>query len=608
MSEWPSTIIPNGETSKEKEDEMKKAKTVELSPFDKRKQISAEDLEENGESSLESGESIAMVKVVEQAILEHEKYNIKPKKVILIDGNRCYAKDIAYRFGDDEEESSGFIPLGLARIAGYLDKHKVPCSMVRLQDLDNSTKEKDILKLVIEADIVAVSSLSPSIGGVFSALKQFKELNPKLKTVLGAQHALDYEHIVSHKDETNIDACVIGQGEIALTALAYGVPDNQIGNMAYLDETSEATIIKRNANYPRLTEQAVIASELMRPVAAREISIEWSHTVVPELAKIYPESIVTESNSGCKHPCKFCTNLRMYGTNCESTLETSESEIKKGLKRAQQLKQDILIYFADGMINTSDEHLEAIVSLMTRENASNEYKAVWYAFTSVEKEEDAEAGCDKKAMRLGKMARQFEAMSQSGCVMLAFGMEDVVGDRSKQGKGADLERAIEVTDSAREKILVRLLLIMGLEDHYNFSRDEIKERTLSHMKAHPQAAYRINSWTPIVGTSDFDKYHNFLTRDVRKDPEAFSEHDTMHGVIDPVKMYDSLGIPEEQRWVKDPKDWVVLRNEIMQEYLRSPEHEAFLETLKGKSINGKENILYDIAVEFRRITLTGIEK
>lgn len=528
-------------------------------------------------------ESIVSFEELEKRAFDRE---FPRKKVLLIDGNLPTGKDIAYRFGDDESLSSGITPFGLARIAGYMDKYGVPCSIVRLQDFDNPSKKESLQQLLEQSDIIGMSALTPSINEAYAFLASVKEAYPSKTTIGGAEHfALDYEWILQHQNKTGVDVCCTMQGELPMLSLALNVSVGKVGSVAFAQNSGEEKIIKKNVNFPRLNERSQIESELARPVAARRLPKEWEPVVVPEIAKYFERCGSSQTGSGCNHKCTFCTNEKFLG-RFESTLETAKQEIRELF--ADEVD---FLYLRNAMLNFSDKHLMEFVDFMRSENEQHEKKISWYAFMS------AQAGVTR-----------FKEMAEAGCIMIAVGVEDVIGKREEIGKDADLDLATRFVDEAKEHVLVRTLLIMGLKDHYRLSREEIKRKTLAFMKSHPQAVYRINSWTPIVGAEDFDNFQDYLTEDIRKNPKGFKEHDTMHGVIDHKKMYDELGVPEEQRWVKDPKDWIVLRNEIMVEYLNSPEHANFLETLKGKSINGRQDILYNIAMEFKNITLGGIEK
>jgi hypothetical protein len=97
-------------------------------------------------------------------------------------------------------------------------------------------------------------------------------------------------------------------------------------------------------------------------------------------------------------------------------------------------------------------------------------------------------------------------------------------------------------------------------------------------------------------------------RDVRKDPSHFKEYDTMHSVIDPAKMYKSLDVPTEKQWLTNSNDWLKLRDEIIYEYLTSSEHNEFLKTLYGKESLGKKDLQYNIAQDFKKLTLESINK
>jgi len=188
--------------------------------------------------------------------------------------------------------------------------------------------------------------------------------------------------------------------------------------------------------------------------------------------------------------------------------------------------------------------------------------------------------------------------------MLGVGIEDVVGDRRELGKGSNLDAATRFIDSAKEYLAVRALLLLGLPNHYHLPKEEIKQRMLTYMKDHPQAVYRINILTPTPGTIDYENYANALIDNPHQNPAFLSKFDNMHSLVDPRRMREKLGITNldnNQDYVQTPQDWEELRKEITLHYLGSEEHARFIESLKGKEVLGKQDLLYNITRKFKEI-------
>lgn len=543
---------------------------------------------------LPSQEQKEAKKLISLATLERLALNENSprKRVLLIDGTQPYLKEggeerKGYFFHSENSQVTDYTNLGIQRIAGYLDKYNVPTKVIRLQDFNSWDKKNELKKIVEEADILGMSALSSSIEEAFKFCSETKKDFPDKTIVGGAEHfALDYEWILQNKEVTGIDACCTKQGELPVLALALGVPEEEIGSLAYATEEDEEKIkINKNEEFDRLNENSDF--EVGKPSPARPMEKEWMPMIFPEMSRYFKYCGSTQTGSGCAYSCEFCTSENFLGKGVVSTLETAKKEVE------DLYKQEVdFVFVRNALLNASPKHFKEFIEFMKESNDSHKNKMGWFSFMSVKENNEL---------------RKFKEMADAGCVMVGVGIEDVVGKREELHKGSDLETAISFIDAAKEHLLVRALLIMGLPIHYGYSRDEIKEVTLQFMKKHPQGTYRLNLWTPIVGTEDFLNNSSVLEKDIRKDPGHFKEHDTMHSVIDPQKMYDKLNIPKEKRWVKSPEDWIVLRNEIIKEYLESKEHEEFLERLKDKEVVGQKGLLFNIAKDFRDITLSGLE-
>lgn len=290
---------------------------------------------------------------------------------------------------------------------------------------------------------------------------------------------------------------------------------------------------------------------------------------------------------------------------------------------------EVFLTFTDAMINPSEEHLQSVIDFMSKVNQEPGPKIYWFAYLSAPRLKTGEAIDDWRK----KWDKYLEDMAKAGCIMTAVGVEEIIHDRNLvHHKGQDVDTASEFIDLTGKHILTRSLLIMGAPEHFYIDRDKtlkgkeyldkkygesdrdlVKGEILDYMKRHPQALYRMNPWTLVYGTDNFEKFKDCLSEDV-SDPSKLKLLDHLHSLIDPEKMYSHLerqlgiSIPAERRWVKQESDWFGLMEEIMEEYLDSPEYLAYIESLKDKSVNGMTGLSYKIALKFRENALDQIEQ
>ena len=424
--------------------------------------------------------------------------------------------------------------------------------------------------MIDKADIIGVNSLSFTINIAFNLCKRIKDIFPKKTIIGGAEHfALDFKWILENQHITGCDICCTMQGELPMLALSLGIKKSEIGSIAYV----ENGIVVKNSSYPVLND--TLDQELLRPVPVLNIPRYMMRVAFPEFQSTFNAMGQTQTGSGCIFSCDFCTNPSFMGNRFNETLNISKSEINSFVGNKINF-----FFVTNALLNSNTKHLNDFLEFMESVN-SNE-KIFWSCFFSVRKDDDLQ---------------QFERMAKAGCLMINVGVEDIVGERENLKKGAKTIDAIEFTENAKKYLLVRTLLILGLPNHYLYTRDELKEKFISYMKKHPQAIYRINHYTPIFGTTDFNKYEKFLEENPRKYVDLMAHFDTLHPLLSPQKMYDSLKISDNLRWIKKPTDWSLLQNEIILEYIRSEEHQKFLATLSPNKM------LYKIANSYKKLIL-----
>ncbi len=554
-------------------------------------------------------------------LAEANKINGNSKKILFIDFKT------SVKVTENENYSfQNFMNLGVHRMAGYLRDYGVDATIVYYDEL---TPE-----LLAEHDIVGVSHLTGQVEEAYSVCREIKEKFGDEKLIVGGgEHYLGYKRILADKENNGIDACCLGQGELAMLALALGVPIEQVGSLVYRPNESDKQYIVKNKLFERLADGVdykksnfgILNARPALPFSKEEISERPPFNELNDLPDFkFDGTFVTQAGSGCVYGCTFCPSRNFFGPGQKSNEVIAKTEIENFKKEFPHLK-NVFMTFADAMLNPSEEYLESIVSFMSEINKKGDHKISWFSYLSapvLKRGESPESWTDKWDGVLAKMA-------EAGCIMGAVGVEEVIFDRNKsyeKGKGM----APEFIDLVGSHMLTRSLLILGQPEHFYVNRDELGEEKglrnkykdksdrelirgeiLEFMKEHPQALYRMNPWTLVYGTDNFYKYEDCLAEDV-SDLKKLKLLDTMHSLIDPKKMYARLErdlniiIPEEKRWVKSPDAWPELMDEIMEEYLTSSEHEKYLRTLEDRVVNGKRGLLFDIAMKFKENALVQV--
>lgn len=555
------------------------------------------------------------------------------KKILLVD-----FKTLQKASDNQNYSFQNFLNLGVHRLAGYLKHYDVPVAVARFDGGDSCVAE--LAEMVSEYDIIGISNLTSQTEEAYQfAVGIKKRFGDEKLIVGGSEHYLGSDGILADQQTTGIDACCVGQGELPLLALALNQPKERVGSLIYRGEAEpDKIVIIENQRFQRLLDSGSVEQKgklsILNTQPATPFSLEEIKSSPPfaELNGLegfkFDGTFTTQTSSGCLYGCDFCPSKKFFGAKVQANIGVAKEEILNCKKECVGSKS-LFLTFADAMLNSTDEHLLDVIDFMAEVNKEAGPKIYWFAYLSAPRIKAAET---LEAWR-EKWNKILKRMADAGCIMAAVGVEEVIYDRNQvHHKGQDVDTASEFIDLVGQHMLTRALLIVGTPEHFYIQKDKtlkskkeleikyqgqdravIKGEILDYMKKHPQALYRMNPWTLVYGTDQFEKYQQCLSVDV-SDPASLKLLDHLHSLIDPEKMYarleSELGITisPEQRWVKDTGDWFVLMNEIMSEYLASQEYLAYLESLLEKEVNGQKGLLYEIANRFKTNALEQIAK
>jgi anaerobic magnesium-protoporphyrin IX monomethyl ester cyclase len=194
------------------------------------------------------------------------------------------------------------LPLGLAYIAGALETEGYEVEII--DAVVNKIDYEDIAEEAAWADVVGISSTTPTIINALDILKRIKSKNPDVITVIGGPHVSAVPQQVVIKDY--VDYVVIGEGENTITELArnfdFGFPEEVVSGICYM-ENGEIFFTE-----PRKLEKDI--STFSFP-ARHLFDVKKYVNEIRFDGKKPPISLT--SSRGCMGKCTFCGSSTTWG-------------------------------------------------------------------------------------------------------------------------------------------------------------------------------------------------------------------------------------------------------------------------------------------------------
>lgn len=314
-----------------------------------------------------------------------------------------------------------FIPLGLAYVAGSLEKAGFP-----VQVLDNYLLEKPIDQVSLEVKklnpgIVGITCSSATFSRCIETAKAVKETLPSCKIVVGGWHPSYEPDSMLHHPE--IDYVVMGEGERAMVELATYIMHEKnkktisIPGVAFREK---GKIIKNP--------QKFINNLDALPFPARHLLPMDSYDRVIEYLDVSPVDNMNIMR-GCPYNCAFCETKQLWGAACRSFSPKRVMEEIRHLAANYDTKG---IYFINDNFTIRRKETFELCELMQKSGLGIEWV------------------CDT---RVDLVSRELlRAMKAAGCKTIWFGGES--GSQrilDKVGKGVTLEQTEKVFRICREE-------------------------------------------------------------------------------------------------------------------------------------------------------------
>ncbi len=206
-------------------------------------------------------------------------------------------------------------PVGITSLAAYLRQHG---HQVKVFDADiERATTADVVRLVKETTptAVGITSVSLNISSAFELARAIKSLDKKIWVIAGGAHpTVAPEHTLS---DTNIDAIVIGEGELTLLDLIEAI---ETGSKF---DGIKGIGFRRNGDYLYTPRRELIPDLSKLPIPAYDLIPMGKYKSPYSVRK--PFACMVRSR-GCPYDCTFCSAKNILGPTfrCQTAERTVE--------------------------------------------------------------------------------------------------------------------------------------------------------------------------------------------------------------------------------------------------------------------------------------------
>ncbi len=286
-------------------------------------------------------------------------------------------------------ERSISYPLGLATLGAVLEDKGHKVKVFDLSDIvweEAQHKAREIIKSG-KPDLIGISSMCTNRISSFKLIKLAKEINPKIKIIMGGPHStLMYEQLLNNFP---VDYIILGEGEITTSVLLDNLENpilkfKDIKGLAYKEKDK---IIFTGDRVKMNSEEL---NELPFP----------KHSYFREKIEKYGIAYIVSSR-GCPFDCAFCSSSQYWG-RCRTQRSTENilNEIKSLKQQFPKLKS---LYFVDDEFICDNQRIKDLCEMMVKEKLNLTWECLGRA-TSISEE-------------------LVQCMEKAGCTKIKIGVE-----------------------------------------------------------------------------------------------------------------------------------------------------------------------------------------
>jgi anaerobic magnesium-protoporphyrin IX monomethyl ester cyclase len=381
-------------------------------------------------------------------------------------------------------------PLGISYIAAMLEKNGVTVKILDAPalEIDHETVKNEIQKY--SPDIVAVTSVTPTIESALKTAKISKEACPNAVTILGGYHpTFTYPEVLKNDF---VDIVVCGEGEITMVELVKAIETGQ--DLREVDGIA----VKDFKTSPR----KIIEDLDSIPFPARHLLPMDEYKILN--MKLTTGTII--SGRGCPYQCSFCASSAMHGQ-------------KLRLRSAENV--------VDEMEHLVNDHGIEMVAFMDDTFTINKRRVHEICDAIKERGLDNYWGCTARVDTISEDL--LKTMKDAGCITMFLGVESadqqVLNQVNKQTNINKIRKTFELTKKygmrtiasvvlgmpgdTKKSIKATINFVKTLEPSYAvFSLATPYPGTDFYVKAASENLIKINDWSkytllsPVLETVD----------------------------------------------------------------------------------------------------------
>ena len=240
-------------------------------------------------------------------------------------------------------------PLNLISLAAMVPDHDAKLFDFKM----DKYREKNFRSLLDEADVVAITSLTPQIDHALEVAEMAKKRG--CITVLGGYHpTLDPVQVISNEQ---VDYVIRGEGEYSFQELINSIEkDSGLQELKTIDglshKTSDGKIIHNQ-------ERELECNLDNFPLPMRELLGDRKYASLGAL------TATVETSRGCPHNCKFCCIIKMW-RNSDGKITYRTKSIKRVMQEIYDVdwKNDFIFFVDDNFsikLKRTNQVLDAII-------------------------------------------------------------------------------------------------------------------------------------------------------------------------------------------------------------------------------------------------------
>jgi anaerobic magnesium-protoporphyrin IX monomethyl ester cyclase len=311
---------------------------------------------------------------------------------------------------------------GLLVLAACLETSGYQVKYLVHSDPFDRTRINDLAR---DADVVCITSMTPTFYIAKELFLRVKTINPQCVTVLGGPHVNGvFENALV--DSPEIDYLVFGEGEKKLLLLLKNLDTPwEVNGLAYHDNGDIVTTAK--------TTDSIVVSELPPPayhLLSRPLS-DYAHNI--------------KGVRGCPYKCSFCFERQSWTSFRTSSHDVEQVILELRLIR-EQIEPNTLIHFSDAIFNIDSDRTAELL-----ERIRQEFFDIYFS-------------CDTRV----DLVREEEvaALRDANFIHLRMGYESVhnniLGISKKASTSTKQYESSEIIRNISKKIAIHAYMVTGL--------------------------------------------------------------------------------------------------------------------------------------------------